>query len=91
MVWAQKRVASDEIHSVELLFREQAAVFDRTRQMLLVRVDEDWPMARVWVCVPEPDLLTPYYGFSLCTRADLPLAPSLVAGCAEQFGRIFQG
>ncbi|WP_244573401.1 hypothetical protein [Methylorubrum populi] len=83
-------MAADTIRSVEILFREQAASLDPLCQMLLVRVDEDWPMVRLWVCVPEPDLLTPYYGFSLCTRADLPLAPTLVAGCPEQFGRILQ-
>ncbi|MBB2964020.1 hypothetical protein [Methylobacterium sp. R2-1] len=59
--------------------------------MLLVSVHEDWPMVRLWVCVPEPDLLTAYYGFTLCTRADLPLAPILVAGCPEHFGRVLQG
>ncbi|MCP1538952.1 hypothetical protein J2W79_004009 [Methylorubrum extorquens] len=48
-------------------------------------------MIRLWVCVPEIEMLTSYYGFSLCTRADLPLAPTLVAGYPEQFGRIFQG
>lgn len=90
MLWAHKRMKADEIRSVELLFREQADSFDRTRQMLLVRVDEDWPMVGLWVCVPDPDLLTPYYGFRLCLRADLPLAPTLVAGCPEQFGRVFQ-
>lgn len=91
MVWAQKQVVAADIRSVALLFREQAAAFDRAREMLLVSVDEDWPKVRLWVRVPEPDLLTPYYGFSLCTRADLPLAPTLVAGCPEQFGRVFQG
>ncbi|MGE7152741.1 hypothetical protein ACQKJ1_03255 [Methylorubrum rhodesianum] len=91
MIWAQRRIATEKIRSVEILFREQAASLDPSRQMLLVSVDEDWPMVRLWVCVPEPDLLTPYYGFSLCTRADLPLAPTLVAGCPEQFGRVLQG
>ncbi len=91
MVWAQKRIAAEEVGSVALLFREQAASFDPSRRMLLVSVDEDWPMVRLWVCVPEADLLTPYYGFTLCTRADLPLAPNLLAGCPEQFGRVLQG
>ncbi|HEV2544464.1 MAG TPA: hypothetical protein VGU70_17060 [Methylobacterium sp.] len=91
MVWAQKRIAAEAVGSVALLFREQAASLDPSHRMLLVSVDEEWPMVRLWVCVPEADLLTPYYGFTLCTRADLPLAPTLVAGCPEQFGRVLQG
>ncbi|WP_286134307.1 hypothetical protein [Methylobacterium sp. Leaf123] len=59
--------------------------------MLLVSITDHGSVVRLWVCVPEIELLTPYYGFSLCTRADLPLAPALVAGCPEQFGRIFEG
>ncbi|MEH3120087.1 MAG: hypothetical protein PGN25_21490 [Methylorubrum populi] len=42
MTWAQRQVTRDEIRSVELLFREQAASFDRDKRMLLVRVDEAW-------------------------------------------------
>lgn len=91
MLWAHKRVATDDVRSVELLFREQAVSFDRTRRMLLVSVVEHGSAVRLWVCVPEIEMLTPYYGFSLCTRAELPLAPTLVAGCPEQFGRIFEG
>ncbi|ARO53452.1 hypothetical protein B2G69_04355 [Methylorubrum zatmanii] len=91
MIWAHTRITTDKIRSVELLFREQAVSFDHARQMLLISVAEDRSMVRLWVCVPEIEMLTSYYGFSLCTRADLPLAPTLVAGCPEQFGRIFQG
>lgn len=90
MIWSYKRVSEAELRSIALLFREQAVSFDVSGHMLLVAVTEEGGGLNLWVRVPDLDLLTPYYGFTLCTRADLPLAPALVAGCPEQFGRVFQ-
>ena len=90
MIWSHKRVSEDEVRSITLLFREQAVSFDPSGQMLLVAVAEDGRSQHLWVRVPDLDLLASYYGFSLCTRAELPLAPARLAGCPEQFARLFQ-
>lgn len=91
MIWATKLVGREEAQSIEFLFREQTASFDPGRQMLLVSVDEEWPMIRLWVTVPDPDLLAPYYGFVSCPRRSLPPAPVLLAGDRVRFGQIFHG
>ncbi|MBD8909306.1 hypothetical protein [Methylorubrum zatmanii] len=90
MIWLHKRVAADEVRSITLLFRDQAAAFDSDNRMLLVSVADAEPEIGLWLCLPELDLLPPYYGFSLCSRPDLPRAPTLVAGCPEHFARLFQ-
>ena len=90
MIWLHKRVPMDEVRSITLLFRDQAASFDPEGRMLLVSVAGAEPEIGLWLCLPELDLLPPYYGFNLCSRADLPRAPALVAGCPEHFARLFQ-
>lgn len=89
MIWATKRVSGDELKSIELLFREQAEAFDEHKQMLLVKVDEAWPMMVVFVWVHNEELLSSYCGFDLCTRRNLPSAPTLVSGCPIRFCRTF--
>lgn len=89
MIWATKRMHRDEIPSIEHLFRDQAAAFDPHHQMLLISADEEDWMARLWIAVPDYDLLTPYYGFEPCQRGQLPAAPILIAGNTERFAAIF--
>lgn len=89
MIWATKLISRDNVRSIEFLFREQSASLDPGRQMLLVSVDEEWPMIRLWITVPDPDLLTPYYGFVSCPRRSLPAAPVLLAGDPIRFAQIF--
>lgn len=48
-------------------------------------------MVRLWVNLPKEDLLAPYYGFTVCLRSELPVAPTLIAGDATVFERIFHG
>lgn len=91
MIWATKSVTHAEQHSIELLFRDQAACFDPDDRMLLVSVVEEWPMVGLWVNLPKADLLAPYYGFIVCLRSELPVAPTLIAGSAAVFERIFHG
>ncbi|MBB2961881.1 hypothetical protein [Methylobacterium sp. R2-1] len=86
------------VPSVTFLFREQIASFDPGRQMMLISVDEEWPMIRLWVALPDPALLTPYYGFVSCPRRDvscprrdLPTAPVLLAGDPARFEQMFHG
>lgn len=90
MIWATKRVQQDEVRSIVGLFRDQAASFDPGGQMLLVAV-EDQPMVRLWVTLPDYDLLETYYGFARCKQADLPIAPYLLAGSDRLFGSVFHG
>ncbi len=90
MFWVHKQVEENAVPSISLLFREQAASFDPEGRMLLVSVAEAKSRVGLWLCLPELDLQTPYLGFTLCTRADLPYAPSLVAGCPDHFARVFQ-
>lgn len=91
MIWARKRIASDELRSIELLFRDQVAAFDEHKQMMLIKVDEYWPMMKVFVSVPSEELLSSYYGFDFCPRWELPSAPTLLAGCRVRFCRVFDG
>lgn len=89
MIWATRLVSEEEVVSIERLFRDQAESFDPGSQMQLIRVDEEWPAVRLWVAVPDADLLTPYYGFQSCSRIDLPFAPTLVDGCRTRFSSMF--
>lgn len=91
MIWAMREVPGDAVASIADLFRDQAAAFDRDGLMLLLRLDADWPMVRLWVALPDETLLGPYYGFTACPRSHLPLAPTLVAGDVARFQRLFQG
>jgi hypothetical protein len=91
MIWATRLLLEDEVASVERLFRDQAETFDSGTQMQLVRVNEEWPAVRLWVAVPDADLLTPYYGFRPCRRSDLPIAPTLIDGCPKRFASMFHG
>lgn len=90
MIWAKKRIRGSDLRSIELLFREQTAAFDEHKQMMLITVEEDWPMLTVFVSALSEELLSSYYGFSFCTRRELPLAPTLVAGCRIRFCRTFE-
>jgi len=89
MIWASKLIHQDEVRSIEMLFRDQAASFDPNQKMLLVSVIQAWPNVRLWVAVPDADLLTPYYGFKPCRRNELPVAPALIAGCPKRFEQMF--
>lgn len=89
MIWATKWVNRDEISSIQQLFHDQAAAFDPHHRMLLVSVDEEDRMARLWIAVPDYDLLIPYYGFEPCQRGQLPAAPILIAGNPGRFAAIF--
>lgn len=91
MIWATRLVLTNEVASIERLFRDQAEAFDLGAQMQLVFVNEEWPSVRLWVAVPDSDLLAPYYGFQPCSRSDLPIAPTLVGGCPRRFASIFHG
>lgn len=91
MIWATRQVRDSEVRSIADLFRDQAAAFDSAGQMLLLSLNADWPMVRLWVAVPDEGLLGPYYGFTVCARQDLPLAPALIAGDVARFQRLFQG
>lgn len=90
MIWARKRIADGDLRSIELLFREQAAAFDEHKQMMLIKVEEDWPMLAVFVSALNEELLSPFHEFSFCTRRELPLVPTLVAGCRIRFCRTFE-
>ncbi|MFG5121756.1 hypothetical protein [Methylorubrum sp. POS3] len=88
MLWAMRRVQQNEVRSIERLFRDQATSLDLGNQMLLVAVNEH-PMVRLWVALPDYDLLEAYYGFDRCKRSDMPVAPYLIAGCSRLFGSVF--
>ena len=90
MIWATRQVQRDEVHSIERLFYDQSASLDPSRQMLLVAVDKH-PTVRLWVALPDYDLLEAYYGFDRCKRSDMPFAPYLVAGCPRLFSSVFHG
>ncbi|GJD85239.1 hypothetical protein HPGCJGGD_3126 [Methylobacterium haplocladii] len=90
MIWATRRVQDDEVQSIADLFRDQVEAFDPAGQMLLLSLNEAWPMVRLWVALPDEELLGPYYGFAVCPRAELPLAPTLIAGNVARFQRLFQ-
>ncbi|ARO57107.1 hypothetical protein B2G69_25040 [Methylorubrum zatmanii] len=89
MIWAWKRIVSGDLRSIELLFQDQVAAFDDYKQMMLIKVDEDWPMVVVFVAVLDEALFSSYYDFKFCTRRELPSAPTLVAGCRVHFCRVF--
>jgi len=91
MIWATRALRREGVLSIEALFRDQAASLRDTGRMLLVSVDEEWPAIRLWVALPEFDLLGAYHGFALCLRPDLPVAPTLVAGSSAEFARVFHG
>jgi hypothetical protein len=59
MIWATRLVLEDEAASIEPLFSDQAEVFDPGAQMLLVRVNAEWPTGRLSVAVPDAGLLMP--------------------------------
>ncbi len=89
MIWATRNVHRDDLRSIKLLFREQVEALDPGRQMLLVGIHADWQITQAWVGVVEYDLLTPYIGFTHCTRNKLPTAPILIAGNLKRFGEVF--
>lgn len=91
MIWANRSVTNEDVESLQLLFLDQASTLDPGKQMLLVSCAEEWPNTHLWVAVPDIEMLEPYYGFALCQRGALPIAPSLVAGCPVRFGLVFHG
>lgn len=88
-MWAGKSVRVQELPSIERLFRDQVEAFDRDKRMLLVSVDDEWPMLRLWVGTLDAGLQSSYYGFTPCSRRDLPCAPVLVSGDPSWFSLNF--
>ncbi|PZP69816.1 hypothetical protein [Methylorubrum populi] len=89
MLWAQRSVRAEELPSIERLFRDQVDAFAPDSRMLLVSVDGAWPMLQLWVGTLNADLQSSYFGFTPCSRRDLPRAPVLVSGASARFSQIF--
>ena len=89
MLWARRSVRVEELASIQRLFRDQVEAFDPDSRMLLVSVDEAWPMLHLWVGTLNADLQSSYYGFTPCNRRDLPRAPVLVSGDSARFIQLF--
>ena len=90
MLWATRVVEASEIASVEELFADQSAALGFPRDMMLLAIDEEPSRRRVFVGVPDANLLDSYFGFAACLRRDVPRAPSLVAGDQGVFQAMFQ-
>ncbi|KAB1068483.1 hypothetical protein [Methylobacterium planeticum] len=90
MLWATRLLDAGEGIGVEELFAGQSAALGSPRDMMLLAVDEAPARRRVFVGVPDPNLLDCYSGFEACLRRDVPRAPTLVAGDQGVFQAMFQ-
>ena len=90
MLWATRVVEAAESAGVENLFGEQSAALGFPRDMMLLVVDEPPSRHRLFVGVPDAELLGSYFGFRPCLRREIPQAPTLVAGDQGVFQAMFQ-
>src|SRR3954454_24540754 len=90
MLWATRQLNVDKEFYIRELFEAQCAALGRPRDMMLIAVDEEARARRVFVGVPDAELLNAYHGFEPCLRRELPMALTLIAGHQDVFQAMFQ-
>ena len=90
MLWATRLIDVAKGIEIERLFADQSAALGFPRDMMLLAVEEPPSRHRLFVGVPEPELLGAYFGFRTCLRRDIPQAPTLMAGDQGMFQAMFQ-
>ncbi|MGU3537748.1 hypothetical protein [Methylobacterium sp. A54F] len=90
MMWATRLVQPEEMASIKELFTDQSAALGAPRDMMLLEVREEAGGIRLYVGVPEAEMLSSYFGFAPCLKRDLPKAPALIAGDRAVFQAMFQ-
>ena len=90
MIWATRLLDVGSEGFIRELFEAQSASLGHPEDMMLISVDEEPMNRRLWIGVPDDDLLSSYYGFVRISRRDLPIAPVLVVGHQRVFQAMFQ-
>ena len=90
MLWATRLLAVGDDLYVRELFEAQRAVLGDPRDMMMIAVEEEGCQRRLFVGVPDEEMLNAYYRFDFCLRRDLPKAPTLIAGHQNVFQAMFQ-
>lgn len=90
MLWATRLLDAGDDFYIRELFEAQHAALGNPRDMMLIAVDEGGCQRRLFVGVPDAEMLNAYYGFDFCLRRDLPTAPTLITGHQDVFQAMFQ-
>lgn len=90
MLWASRLLDVGNDVYIRELFEAQRAALGKPHDMMLIAVDEEGYKRRLFVGVPNGEMLNGYFGFDFCLRRDLPKAPTLIAGHQEVFQAMFQ-
>ena len=90
MLWATRLLNAGKDFYIRELFEAQSAALGKPRDMMLVAVEREDGKHRLFVGVPDEELLNAYYGFDFCLKRDLPKAPVLIAGHQDVFQAMFQ-
>lgn len=90
MLWATRLLDVGDDLYIRELFEAQRAALGTPRDMMLIAVDEAGCKRRLFVGLPDEELLNAYYGFDPCLRRNLPKAPALIAGHQDVFQAMFQ-
>ena len=91
MFWAAQTFAHDSWYEAQDRFEEQWGEAGEPPDMILVYAETPNFQTRVFVGVPEPDLLHTHPGFVAVAESDLPKRPKLLMGDADAFRRQFPG
>ena len=90
MLWATRLLDVGQDLFILELFEAQRATLGMPRDMMLVAIDKEGCKRRLFIGVPDEEMLNAYYGFQFCLRRDLPKAPVLIAGPQDMFQAMFQ-
>lgn len=90
MLWIARIFDNADWIDIRATFEDQFEAFGRPRDMMLVAAPLGDGRHCLCIGVPEPELLTAYYGFEPVLRTRLPSAPTFLVGHQDVFQAMFQ-
>jgi hypothetical protein len=89
MFWASRTFAPERWYDAQDRFEEQWAEAGEPADMMLVYAEMPDFQMRLFMGLPEPQLLQAHAGFDPLVESDLPKRPKLLMGDADAFRRQF--
>ena len=89
MFWATRLLDADDDVFVRELFEAQCVALGNPPNLMLIAVKNEIEKRRLFVGVPNAELLNSYFGFKPCLKNNLPKAPTLIGGCHDVFEALF--
>ena len=90
MLWVTRVFDDGDWADSRATFETQFEMLRRPRDMMLVVAPTGDGQDRLYIGVPEPELLAAYRGFEPVLRVALPKAPTLLVGHPDVFQAMFQ-